>query len=105
MAENYVGNYDESTVLPRYLLKNDVQFFTADEGRAITVYIRALKASGSSEDSITTGTSPRARDEKARGGTRSMPAGCRTSARLSPSWACVRTRPGYICSMDAAAPP
>ena len=51
MAENYLGNYDESMVLPRYLLKNYVQFFTADEGRAIRIYIRALKASGSSEDS------------------------------------------------------
>ena len=51
MAENYLGNYDESMVLPRDLLKNYVQFFTADEGPAIRIYIRALKASGSSEDS------------------------------------------------------
>jgi len=44
MAENYVGNYDESMVLPRYLLENYVQVFAADEGRAIRIYIRALKA-------------------------------------------------------------
>ena len=37
-------------MLPCYLLRNYRHFFTADEARAITVYIRALKASGSSDD-------------------------------------------------------
>ena len=50
MAENYVGNHDESTFLPRYLLRNYRQLFTEDECRAIRVYIQALKASGSSEE-------------------------------------------------------
>jgi hypothetical protein len=50
MAENYVGNYDESAFMPRYLLKNYPALFTHNEGRAIKVYILALKASGSSED-------------------------------------------------------